>query len=35
VELAIRSGPRGARIDTVYIDIEEASGAYDTFSVTP
>jgi len=35
VEIAIRSGPRGARIDTVYVDIEEASGAYDTFSVTP
>jgi acylphosphatase len=34
VERAIRSGPRGARVDTVFVDIEDVSGAYATFSVT-
>lgn len=33
VERAIRSGPRGARIDSVYVDTEEPSGAHRTFSV--
>jgi acylphosphatase len=34
LERAIRSGPRGARVDRVYVDIEDPTGAYDTFSVT-
>jgi len=34
VERALRSGPRGARVDTVYVDIEPPTGAYMTFSVT-
>lgn len=34
VERAIRAGPRGARVDTVSVDIEDVSGAYQTFSVT-
>ena len=35
VEVALRSGPRGARVETVYVDVEDVSGAYETFSVTP
>jgi acylphosphatase len=34
VERALRSGPRGARVDTVAVDVEEPTGAYSTFSVT-
>jgi acylphosphatase len=34
VERALRSGPRGARVDGVYVEIEEPTGAYRTFSVT-
>ena len=35
IERAIRSGPRGARIDTVYVDTEDPSGAYRDFSIEP
>ena len=34
VERALRTGPRGARVNTMTVDIEDVSGAYDTFSVT-
>jgi acylphosphatase len=34
LERAVRSGPRGARVDRVYVDDEEPTGAYRTFSVT-
>jgi acylphosphatase len=34
VERALRSGPRGARVDGVHVEIEEPTGAYRTFSVT-
>ena len=34
VERAIRAGPRGARVEAVSVDIEDVSGAYQTFSVT-
>lgn len=34
VERALRSGPRGARVEQVDVDDEEASGAYVTFSIT-
>jgi acylphosphatase len=34
VERAIRRGPPGARVDTVYADAEEPGGAYSDFSVT-
>ena len=34
VERAVRSGPRGARVDEVSVDDEEPTGAYRTFSVT-
>jgi acylphosphatase len=34
VERALRTGPRGARVATMTVDIEDVSGAYDTFSVT-
>jgi acylphosphatase len=34
IERALRSGPRGARVDAVSVDPEEPSGAYRTFSVT-
>ena len=33
VERALRQGPRGSRVDTVYVDEEEASGAYSGFSI--
>ena len=33
VERALRQGPRGARVDTVYVDEEESSGAYRDFSI--
>ena len=33
VERALRSGPRGARVQTVTVDAEDVTGAYDTFSV--
>ena len=34
VERALRSGPGGARVQTVTVDVEDVTGAYDTFSVT-
>jgi acylphosphatase len=34
VERAVRSGPRGARVEKVSVDLEEPTGAYRTFSVT-
>jgi acylphosphatase len=34
LERALRTGPRGARVERVYIDDEEPTGAYSTFSVT-
>ena len=34
IERALRSGPGGARVQTVTVDVEDVSGAYDTFSVT-
>lgn len=34
VERALRSGPRGARVDTVLVDTEEASGVHATFAIT-
>lgn len=34
VERALRVGPRGARVDRVYVDDEDPTGAYTTFSVT-
>ena len=34
VERALRTGPRGARVDRVYVDDELATGSYSTFSVT-
>jgi acylphosphatase len=34
VERALRAGPRGARVERVYVDDEEPTGAYTTFSVT-
>jgi len=34
IERAIRSGPRHARVDRVYIDIEDVTGTFTTFSVT-
>ena len=34
VERAIRSGPPAARVDHVFVDSEEATGAYHAFSVT-
>jgi acylphosphatase len=33
-ERALRAGPRSARVERVYIDEEEPTGAYSTFSVT-
>jgi len=33
MERALRSGPPGARVDSVYVDSEEPTGAYATFSV--
>jgi acylphosphatase len=34
VERAIRMGPPAARVDHVFVDREEATGAFHTFSVT-
>ena len=34
LERAIRTGPRGARVERVYVDEEPATGMYTTFSVT-
>jgi acylphosphatase len=34
VERALRAGPRGARVERVYVDDEDPTGAYTTFSVT-
>ena len=33
VERAIRQGPPGARVDSVYVDVEDASGAYKDFTI--
>jgi acylphosphatase len=34
VERALRNGPRGARVDRVYVDDEDPTGLYTTFSVS-
>ena len=34
VQGALRTGQRGARFEQVIVDVEDVSGAYDTFSVT-
>jgi len=34
VERAVRRGPRGARVDRVWVNEEDPTGAYTTFSVT-
>jgi len=34
LERAVRSGPRGARVDTVIVDDEEPTGAFAAFRVT-
>jgi acylphosphatase len=34
VERALRRGPRGARVERVYVDDEDPTGVYTTFSVT-
>ena len=34
VELALRAGPRSARVDTVDVESELPSGRYTTFSIT-
>jgi len=33
VERALRTGPGGARIDSVFVDTEEASATYKTFTI--
>jgi acylphosphatase len=33
VERALRSGPGGARVDDVFVDFEEPSGTYATFTI--
>ena len=33
VERALRTGPRGARVDRVEVDIEDAPGGYRDFSI--
>lgn len=33
VERAIRSGPRGARVDAVHVDLQPPHGAYRDFSI--
>ena len=33
MERALRSGPRGARVENVYVSTEEPSGNYDHFSI--
>ena len=34
VERSLRSGPRGARVDDVFVDDEEPGGTNRTFSIT-
>ena len=34
LERALRIGPRGARVDRVYVDDEDPTGKYVSFSVT-
>ena len=34
MERALRSGPRGARVDDVGVDIEDATGLYKDFRIT-
>jgi len=34
-ERAIRSGPRGARVDTVTVDDDQPTGTHGAFRVTP
>ena len=34
LERALRIGPRGARVDRVYVDNEDPTGKYASFSVT-
>ena len=33
VERALRSGPRGARVERVEVDVEDATGGYRDFSI--
>jgi acylphosphatase len=33
VERAVRIGPPGARVETVAVDLEDAAGAYNDFSI--
>ena len=33
IERALRAGPRGARVDTVYVDTEPAGGRYRGFDI--
>jgi acylphosphatase len=33
LERALRTGPRGARVDRLYVDDEDPTGKYATFSV--
>lgn len=33
VERALRQGPAGARVDNVYVDIEDPSGGHKDFSI--
>jgi acylphosphatase len=33
LERALRAGPRGARVDRLYVDDEDPTGKYATFSV--
>ena len=34
VERAMRSGPAGARVEEVVVDVEDAAGTYKGFSIT-
>jgi acylphosphatase len=34
IERAVRRGPGGARVQTVTVDVEDATGAYKDFSIT-
>lgn len=34
VERALRRGPAGARVDEIYVDVEDPTGAYKDFSIT-
>jgi acylphosphatase len=34
LERALRAGPRGARVDRVYVDVEDPTGGFKGFSIT-